>query len=595
VATLGLKYILLNMSNALVKKTTTVTISPEAKRERNRRKRQRKAAKRAAGQRVQTVERIIDRSFGKRAATMRNFQNRGPANTGVAAAVNRLENKVRSDEQQLATVVERIFETIALPQSEGAVRISTGGAASGTMLAQATADFDVPWQNAANITGNRYYFDSSDSALVVFGDLQRGYIVYDPNATSQAWSYTINYHNYTSTGGGTTFRMNTEEWPRISGATCGTTYKPHGQNLRAAQNEEKIHLIWIDSPDGLSTVTFTGLPASQYSFRVVHWFNGEMTEPAVSFASTATFTYTVPTSGYYNFAFDESTGVVNNAITAIIAGTCSCMCHREVQDFYLNNVKINTGVVTAFSAMYTNKGGTEFSVGEIVGAQLDGDLNWMSALNLSTGAQQAPAAAATNIKILPQHVWGKQPTENGFYCFKKPNDPDEFRLKRLLENPQMAFQYGTGTQLTEPYQLDTDEPYLVILPHIPVSVGTNNTLIQAGDYVIHWCLEYGTFNSWDAPRSSNVKPSQLMDIVNAMKVAPQFHENPLHFGDIVSFVRQKILPVAASIMGSLSVVAPPNIKPFLVGGSMAAGMLSQAAPEKNRVKRKAKRPIYARP
>jgi len=315
------------------------------------------------------------------------------------------------------------------------------------------------------------------------------------------------------------------------------------------------------------------------------------------------YQYPVTESGYYNFNFTEATGVATNEVAAIINGTCSCMCHREMTDFTLEYRKIIKGALLSCSLMYSNRAADELVPGQNIISQQDGNVDWMTIaqINNSSTYPLAPSAIMNNLRGCPQHQWRMNEAKNGAFAFLKPeNILEQWKLKTMTQNPAVGGNYSTGAvPLVEPYYLNAPEPYLVVSTHTTPGPSTV-TPLQDGMFTFQWCLEYTTGSTWVEQDMGLVQPTIIEDAVFGLRMAPQFHDNPFHFMDIINFARENIFPIASQILGAASGIAPPQAKVPLMIASGITGYLSKEKKNKpktssQRNPRSIGRRLYVRP
>jgi len=501
----------------------------------------------------------------------------------------RLRNTVNQNEREIRNIINKILTGISLPAFVREFRYSSGTERTCVHNSQQTPD--CVWTNDPTATGSRYYLDPSDNFACVFADPRRSAVMYDPNKSASTYEYQFMYEGTnTQTGPVDHFQINSNEWPRVIYAknVSSGTYAPHGARLWAGEDDQGNSMVWCDAG---GTVTFSGLGAStSYGFEAIANVRGETFEQQTVTATTngaGEYVYAIPFSGYWNFSVGTADGIVIGSVSVKYSANGATFRHLEIQDFSVEFQSIQQHRVLSASLMYSNRASEGYSSGNITIAQLGGNMDWMSVcgLNTLTTYPLAPGLTQQFLRSLPASQYNNTTTLQGAYAFIKPQDiKNEWAFQLTTENSSVGAINPSVEPDVTPFLLNDKRPYLACAVH----QNPTTSSVQEGIWTFAHATEAITTSSWKATNFCNIDPNIFDSAIFELRTVPQFHENPSHFSDIIDFARTKIFPMARDVLGGLSAVVPPQFRPFTMGGSVVAGLLSKDE-KKNPPKRMGRR------
>lgn len=363
------------------------------------------------------------------------------------------------------------------------------------------------------------------------------------------------------------------------------SWKPYGDYVPAG-DVRGTRVVWIDgcdSIDALGAVTRSGqgwragltvsIPAGYGGLLAGAWFlecrihsNESSSEtvfiypgPTVSAGSSAGFASpSVAFSGYFSFwiRFDETVGLTPipicvNAFT-ISLNTVSAYRHaslsgQETMAMVIDQVRVNgssllvSNVVTQYS-----KGGT------VYGIQSNAEYPWYY------WTQSLTNITSANTTMRTVQNWDK-----GLYCFVKPQGGLPFAMDPAYQKQ------GIITSVTS-RNLPMFKPFgpksYVVIVVVPPDVGSSAVVVYpTAQSTVTCCrsIEFSTNHQFFNVDKSMCSTDDFGKFADAIRVVPQFYENPLHLaaiGSLVANVARKVVEWAPRVAkGAASVLQ-------LVGG-----------------------------
>lgn len=368
---------------------------------------------------------------------------------------------------------------------------------------------------AANLPTGKSY-------VALFRDPLRSYILFTPNPTSATYTYTANFHTLTNTITSTlSFAGTTSDQIDLDPVYLSATsaFRPHGDYLFCGLVDGRAY-IWVDY---LATVTITRSAttgAADESIQIRRWEGDDLLLPALPFVGTAatiTFTNTYVKGGYYHFAFqsDAATPPANN-ISLTLSGDTDVFGHNSVPNALPHLAQFTRARINAASIMTTptaaviNRGGT------ITAASLEGSLMWYNALTTDF------------LTSVPSVNCAERDFTLGTYAFLKPGGVSE-----LTYQPYTVMSGAVPASVG--YNLKTDFRYVAIVLVSDVVGATSPGL----EYLLslNWDIEYQTSDLWLETHLTGSTYLQTIAAIEIMSHVSQFHDNPLHFGDIMTAIR----------------------------------------------------------
>lgn len=272
---------------------------------------------------------------------------------------------------------------------------------------------------------------------------------------------------------------------------------------------------------------------------VEHLFDSD---PSTS--STPALQFTVTTSGYYALAVSakpeiaDYSGLANVSIQFTSTGSVVGFQALPGIDPLLNSVENLR--ITAASLLVTPHTSTLYEGGQVCAVQLPAGVDPMGVLLSRDPFTDWSEDANSATMVL----------KKGLYGFLKPTDQRDFDLQSF-------------TRIVE------EEIYNLYNPIYPqggwlvaaTSVGLVDGTYPAGIAHITRCygVEFRTTNVWFQQMGPQTTPQDWARALELIKNAQQFHENPLHFKDILNFISRSgkaALKLAPTVIRLLSPLFP---------------------------------------
>lgn len=359
------------------------------------------------------------------------------------------------------------------------------------------------------------------SSVVLFRDPLRAVVQFVAN--SAAYSYDV---LIVDQAGATS---STFTPPRVQGQVydieplylkASTANAPHGTYLYCGEAAQRNY-FWVDHNATVTLTRSVDTDGIADRLRVFFWEGDEQELTTIAFAAapalTAVFTNSYARGGYYRFAF-ESTAAAPAAktLTMALAGNGDVFAHLSVPnaDKHLaqfTKARINAAsIMTTPTAALINRGGT------ITGGSFEGASMWYE--NLSTDI----------ITSLPSVNFDVKDYKVGMYTFLKPSDIDELSYHNYTT-------IANGNCMHASFPLDTDFRYTIIILISEVSSGTS----PGEEFLLslNWDIEYQTSDLWLETHLCSQSYFQFVEAIEILSHVKLFHENPLHFDEILQSVR----------------------------------------------------------
>lgn len=380
------------------------------------------------------------------------------------------------------------------------------------------------------------------------------YFQYFPNPTAVLYTYNAMFYNQNGMGTGdlTTqpvyIRDNANEvdlQPTVFVGSGSATFFPHGDYYYPvdAAGRKGIFLSGTTAfPVNVSVYVASGALVTDPRLLVYTWNGDGWTRlSAVAFApggavgGVATFAAT--TCGYFAFSVCCSANAVCT-VQMIFSSNGSVIGFRPLPgiDPLLNSIEAIR--VSAAALMVTPHPSTLYEGGQICGIQLPSGVDPFGALLGRDPFTEWSGSANARTMVL----------KKGMYAFMKPTDVRDFDL----QNPARVIE---------------EELFNVVNPMYPTggwlvmatSVGAVSGSYPAGIAHITRCYgaEFRTTNIWFQQMGPQLTPKDWDLALEIVRVAEQFHENPLHFKDIVNFIGRagksalRLAPTVLKLLGPL--------------------------------------------
>jgi len=441
----------------------------------------------------------------------------------------------------------QIVKAITLPIDTAPVRFTSEFTTRPTSVAVPWAKANVTWPTSASST----YQDlptKNEYGAFLFRDPLRAYISYNANPTGSNCTYRLTaIDNYGSTA--LNFNFTNNETMYVAGpATLVGGIAFHGQYLYPGTDANVPgSFFWVDDAAvGTSSVQYVqneAMPANQtLEVRLYKWSpKGLQNVTFLSLQNTTSGqvnSLATSGSGYYGISFKYS--LTNGAFTGRIdlKTTSSSVWEHHCLPYFENNyASVSAMRVNAASIMYTNMAAEMYREGKIAAIQSPLTTPWYSWWKNTTGFTTSVQGGEGGELF---------EADNGIYGFLKPSQPDDFNITRpvigdAINGYRMAF------------QLSHRNDYVVIAANI--SNTQNGGQGQDGYLTVAFQVEFETTDVWRTVGKSRFSAESFRKGLNFVKDVPQFHENPLHIGEIIRKVAQGVVKYAPRVANIARAIA----------------------------------------
>jgi len=261
-------------------------------------------------------------------------------------------------------------------------------------------------------------------------------------------------------------------------------------------------------------------------------------------ASTWTGTLNVAQAGYYavELAADQNASPLNTDFvvrsTYKYSGICANYVHAPVPNLVDKLTTMNSVLIHAASLMVSSQAADFAANGMVRATQLQCDEQWTKLMgpNALTKMSSYNPVYNTNFK-------------KGLYSFLKPCGPRDMSVVSLVCRDHLGRVSGLNAPLFPPggWLVTTCAVVSASLAGAPDAAFAYTT-VCAG-------VEYTTTDQWvdqQLPGSTTQEFAEAMEILSRI---PQFHENPMHFSDVVNFLKnagRTALRIAPSLLDALA-------------------------------------------
>jgi len=313
-------------------------------------------------------------------------------------------------------------------------------------------------------------------------------------------------------------------------------FHPHGNRLYCGEAEGKTG-VWMDASSqhsGTFTVKIEN-GGTLYPFRLV----GTSWEPLTSVGTASgSATFTTTRAGYFSFEISMNS---KSKVSAILKSKAGSLAHLPMNGVTDKLAVLQSIRTTAASIMITCEASALQKAGAVCGYQAPAGNTWYgfaTSGNPYSAISQLSGAVCKELK-------------NGMYGFLRPASVLDFSM-------DVPIVLDKGSVVKATYSLVPEHEFLIIAAKTPEVGG----YYPGGDCYLTacWGVEVRTSDPWFAmipPQISSTEYSRHLEI---LKSVPQWHENPLHFSDIVNFLSgagKKVLKYGPGILGALSKIPSP--------------------------------------
>jgi hypothetical protein len=314
-------------------------------------------------------------------------------------------------------------------------------------------------------------------------------------------------------------------------------FQPHGKYLYPGYADDRS-AVWLDLG---ATITITQSTSDTAAKLIVSTYNGGFEEvitiPFV--ASTAVFTQLITTGSYIQLRYiTATTTVLSNQLAIVLSGNGDVFAHLAVPNISNHLLQLTRCRVNAASALLSPAASVLNISGTIFGGDIEPNNMWTS------------YAVGGAIGLLPQGNYDDFKFAQGMYAFLKPGDINELAMKNSVATDG-TFPTRCG------FNLNDNSRYLVFY----LTSDVTGTTAAGNEYLLtlNWDIEYQTSDQWF---ETHLASGMYRDTEMALEVLsriPVFHENPLHFSDVLSAIKggyNLMRRHAPNIAKTLSLFAP---------------------------------------
>lgn len=277
---------------------------------------------------------------------------------------------------------------------------------------------------------------------------------------------------------------------------------------------------------------------------VVNRWNGDKFQPYASYifggASTnSTINANVSKTGYYSFnvSFNERTTPVDAKAYLYYVGASDVWGFAPLPQLHDKREDIDAIRIAGASIMFSPLSATIEEQGQMLGYQIPPEGDFQNFTNFGD------VSMLTGSTIMPY--------KKGLYGFIKPTSEHDNELTTPFVTSEDGSMYGINAPLK------ISSGWLMLI----CQVQQDGTTYPSGKLYVTTCfgVEYITTDVWVNHIPPSLDPLKYIEMMQAIRRLPQFHENPMHFRDIVSFLKKAgrgALKLAPTLMTALKVLHP---------------------------------------
>lgn len=395
----------------------------------------------------------------------------------------------------------------------------------------------LPIAYTSGQAGTYSEMDPGAAFIALYRDPLRCAVVFTPNVatdqgnpaatppvppTYQSYAYDAVFSGKTSFALPSTMHTGSPIPIAVSYLKARNAWRPHGDYLYCgtARKNPSLDFVYLDKGASVHfSQTYVGSSTADL-IGITKWDGGDCTElsPLTFSGGTANFVATQPC--YLAFSFIPEAYTTTTNVRFYLIGSGDVFAHRSAPGAFEHYNQLQTYRTIGNSILWKdvanelNKNGSIFA-----GTINDGTPFWNH-------------LTAANITPLGDSYTGKM--VKGLYAFVKPTSQSDFNMKKCMEITDGVL---TGSN----YYLDSENglSYSVVRGDVQFA-GSNAASVAPGAvylFVFASCYEYTTNDQWIEREFSEYSWSQGMDALEGISRVPAYHENPLHFSDLVAFGR----------------------------------------------------------
>jgi len=340
-------------------------------------------------------------------------------------------------------------------------------------------------------------------------------------------------------------------------------YHPHYERLFAVEHNGEWG-IWVDGTQNhMARISWLNVVSPDAYTIHVYKFNGDVWQYLVSQKSTnASLDIFLKDYGYYSFRY---TGPANCKLAGTMFVSADSFGHWPLPDIAEILNMVSNIAVTSMAAMLSCSASMLNAEGSMAGVQTPANSPWYDVLN---NGNNNPVSAILRYKGSTQSR--RTNLKDGIYGFGLPDDNTDFVMKPLTrENSQGVVCYENPLQ--------NSSSWLVI------AALTGATTIGLGALggdlysTCAWGVELQTNSCWfnSMPVSIAVTNAEFQLALELLARTEQWHENPLHFSDVIAAIRgfgRRVFRVLPHFAAALAPVYPAASGVLTAVGGLASAI-----------------------
>jgi len=264
------------------------------------------------------------------------------------------------------------------------------------------------------------------------------------------------------------------------------------------------------------------------------------------------------------FAFEWSSGFIgedtptNVRLGFVLNQSCDYFAISSLPEIGSVFTGLESLRINSMSMMFSCSSSELSASGDIVGAQLSPGVDWLSVIqnaDIFSYLSEQPGARVGSFS-------------KGMYGFHKPSKEADFDLAQIAE-----FNEDTVVATTSPYMARSGPLVICVKSLAPQIVDGTATYNGAlGRVTVAANIEFVTHSSWYSLELPRLHPTQHINAMVRIRDAAQWHDNPMHVRDLLSYLRagtKKALSVAPQFLTFLRAVIPGLDLPLALGEALA--------------------------
>lgn len=482
---------------------------------------------------------------------------------------------------------ERLLQTVVLPCSTPPERVPSN---TETVLTAVTAPWTSDTLDLRLPDSDTYYAAAGQLLYFVSRQAWCNTIMYTPNPSRRVAVYQVMFTDPSGTFSQSATIPVTQasvSLVDVAGAQAdlSTAWKPHGDimpGFYAGDGFKRHSGFWLDAtPTNTCLVTFNGIcDGTGFAPKVsLSQWNGRDWEirfrGTTAAATSWTATIVVNKPGYYVPGVSMHCNSSDGQLTMTWATSAPSMAHRPMPALVNKLDSVLDGCVLGTALLITPLSAAMYRSGLIDALQTSRGISWYKVLgmNLASGFG-ATGGLTDDWSSLPG--FQSRSAERGFYGFVKPSCAGAFDLNEVMQISEINAAATSYSGLYAEIHPPCGWMCVRLSAQTPDLLGTSYPMMD-DRVIVQTAFQYTTADRWFELKEPSLSPAAVIRAITALKNCQQFHDNPMHFADLLSFLSRAArgaLRVAPTLLGALRTVAP-QFAPELTLASAAAGALNQ--------------------